>query len=122
MLIGRATAGLALFLTSLVLSAQSFRLDWRIVAATWTADIVRPLLAAAIVFNLPVSYKVARTTVLLAAVPSGFLGILFAVSYRLDSATPGSMVFASRGPSIITTAITIATLPMSPARASRRSS
>ena len=34
-LIGSSAAGVALFLTGLVLSAQSFRLNWRIIAATW---------------------------------------------------------------------------------------
>ena len=46
-LIGSAAAGVALFLTGAILSAQSFRLDWKIVAATVASDIVRPLLAVA---------------------------------------------------------------------------
>jgi malonate transporter len=72
MLIGDAADGVALFLTGLILSAQSFRLDWRIVAATGMADIVRPLLTAAVVFVLPVSAEIAKVAILLAAVPSGF--------------------------------------------------
>lgn len=110
MLIGHAAAGVALFLTGLILSAQPFRLDWRIVAATWAADIVRPLLRAAVVWHLPLAGEVARTAILIAAVPSGFFGILFAVSYRLDSATPGSMVFASTVLSAVTLAIAIVML------------
>jgi len=43
-------------------------------------------------------------------VPSGFFGILFAVNYRLDSATVGSMVTASTVSSIVTMAIAIAVL------------
>lgn len=110
MLIGHAAAGVALFLTGLILSAQPFRPDWRIVAATWTADIVRPLLTAALVYHLPLPMEVARIAILIAALPSGFFGILFAVSYRLDSATPGSMVLASTALSEVTMAIAIATL------------
>ena len=87
MLIGHAAAGVALFLTGLILSAQPFRLDWKVVSATWIADIIRPLLTAAVVFLLPVSTEIAKVAILLAAVPSGFFGILFAVNYRLDSAT-----------------------------------
>jgi malonate transporter len=109
-LIGQAAAGLALFLTGLILSAQSFQLDWKVVGATGVADILRPLLTAAIVLVLPVPAQVATVAILLAAVPSGFFGILFAVSYRLDSATAGSMVIASTGFSIISMAITIALL------------
>src|ERR1043165_5261187 len=44
-LIGNAAAGVALFLTGLILSAQSFKLDWKVVAATAASDIIRPLLA-----------------------------------------------------------------------------
>jgi len=109
-LIGHAAAGVALFLTGLILSAQAFRLNWRVVGATGVADIVRPLLTAAVVLVFPVSAELAKVAVLLAAVPAGFFGILFAVSYRLDSATTGSMVFASTGFSIVTMAIAIAVL------------
>ena len=109
-LIGIAAAGVALFLTGLVLSAQSFRLDWKVVAATAASDVIRPLLAVAVVWLFPISSEAAKTAILLAAVPSGFFGILFAVNYRLDSETAGSMVIASTGFSIATMAIAIAVL------------
>ncbi|MBB4370477.1 malonate transporter [Bradyrhizobium sp. cir1] len=109
-LIGSAAAGVALFLTGLVLSAQSLRIDWRVIAATGAADILRPLLAVATVYGFHLGPDVAKTAILLAALPSGFFGILFAVNYRLDSGTVGSMVIASTGFSIVTLAIAIATL------------
>ncbi|MDM0015227.1 AEC family transporter [Variovorax sp. J22P168] len=109
-LIAHASAGVALFLTGLILSAQSFRLNWKIVAATGMADIIRPLATAAVVFILPVPSEMAKVAILLSAVPSGFFGILFAVNYRLDSAITGSMVIASTVFSIITMAIAIAVL------------
>jgi malonate transporter len=108
--IGQAAAGVALFLTGLMLSGQSFQLDWKVVGATTLADIVRPLLTAAVVFLLPVPDEVARTAILFAAVPAGFFGILFAVSYRLDSATVGSMVIASTLVSVATMGVAIAVL------------
>jgi malonate transporter len=110
LLIGAAAPGVALFLTGLILSSQSFRLGWKIVGATAMADIIRPLLAAAVAFSLPIPAETARIVVLLAAAPSGFFGILFAVSYRLDSAAEGSMVTASTVFSIATMAIAIAVL------------
>ena len=110
LLIGHAAPGVALFLTGLILSAQPFRLDWRIIRATAVADIVRPLLAAAVVFSLPIPAETARIAVLLAAVPSGFFGILFAVNYKLNSAAAGSMVTASTIVSIVTMAIAIVVL------------
>jgi malonate transporter len=108
--IGQAAAGVALFLTGLILSAQSFRVDWKVVGATALADIGRPLLTVAVVFLLPVQADIARTAILFAVVPAGFFGILFAVSYRLDSATVGSMVIGSTIVSIATMAIAIAVL------------
>lgn len=110
LLIGNSAAGVALFLTGLILSAQSFRLDWKIAGAAGMADIVRPLVTAAVVFALPIPPEVARIAVLLSAVPSGFFGILFAVNYRLDPAAMGSMVIASTGASVATMAIAIAVL------------
>lgn len=109
-LIGNAAAGVALFLTGLILSAQSFRLDWKVVAATAAADVVRPLLAVAIVHVVPIDPANAKAAILLAAMPSGFFGILFAVNYRLDSAAIGSMVIASTGLSVMILAIAIGML------------
>jgi malonate transporter len=109
-LIGSSAAGVALFLTGAILSAQSFRLDWKIMAATLASDVVRPLLAVAVIRVIPVAPDAAKTAILLAAVPSGFFGILFAVNYRLDSARAGSMVIASTAFSVVTLAIAIAML------------
>jgi malonate transporter len=109
-LIGSSAAGVALFLTGAILSAQSFRLDWKIIAATLASDIVRPLLAVAVIRIIPVAPDAAKTAILLAAVPSGFFGILFAVNYRLDSARAGSMVIASTAFSVVTLAVVIAML------------
>ncbi|MDH2347597.1 AEC family transporter [Bradyrhizobium sp. SSUT77] len=109
-LIGSSAAGVALFLTGAILSAQSFRLDWKITAATVASDIVRPLLAVAVIRAIPVAPDAAKTAILLAAIPSGFFGILFAVNYRLDSARAGSMVIASTAFSVVTLAIAIAML------------
>jgi malonate transporter and related proteins len=109
-LIGEAAPGVALFLTGAVLSSQVFQISWKVISATLLANIVRPLLTAAVVFLLPVSPETAHVAILLAAVPSGFFGILFAVNYRLDSTAAGSMVIASTVLSIITMAIAIAVL------------
>jgi malonate transporter len=109
-LIGQAAPGVALFLTGVVLSSQAFQMNWKVANATLLANIARPLLTAAVVFLLPLSTETAKVAILLAAVPSGFFGILFAVNYRLDSAAAGSMVIASTVSSIITMAIAIAVL------------
>jgi malonate transporter and related proteins len=109
-LIGQAAGGVALFLTGLILSAQPFRLDWKVVCATAASDVMRPLLAAAIVYIFPVSSEIVRGSILLAAVPSGFFGILFAETYQVRSHGMGSTVIASTVFSILTLAITIGIL------------
>jgi len=109
-LIGQTAGGVALFLTGLILSAQSLRLDRQVVAATGTANVVRPLLVAAIVHVLPIPSEIAKVSILLAAAPSGFFGILFGVNYHLGSAEVGSMVIGSAVFSIATLAITIGIL------------
>jgi malonate transporter len=108
--IGQTAGGVALFLTGLVLSAQSLQLDRQVVAATGMADVIRPLLVAAIVHVLPVPSEIAKVSILLAAVPSGFFSILFAENYRVGSAKVGAMVIASTVFSIFTLAITIGIL------------
>jgi malonate transporter and related proteins len=107
-LIGQAAGGVALFLTGLILSAQPFDLDWKVMGATWASDVMRPLLAAAIVYVFPVPSEIARVSILLAAVPSGFFGILFAESYQVRSSEIGSMVIASTMFSSMSLAIIIA--------------
>lgn len=109
-LIGQAAGGVALFLTGLILSAQPFRLDWKIVGATATANVIQPLLVVAIVYAFSVSLDIAKVSILLAALPSGFFGILFGVNYNVNSAAAGSIVIASTVFSIVTLAITIALL------------
>jgi malonate transporter len=107
-LIGQAAGGVALFLTGLILSAQPFRLDWKVVCATAASDVMRPLLAAAIVYIFPVSSEIVKGSILLAAVPSGFFGILFAETYQVRSHGMGSMVIASTVFSTASLAIIIA--------------
>jgi malonate transporter len=109
-LLGQAAGGVALFLTGLILSAQPLRLDWTVAGATVAANIVQPLLVAAAVPFLPISSGIAKLAILLAALPSGFFGILFGVKYAAASAEAGSMVVASTVLSIPTLAIAIAVL------------
>jgi malonate transporter len=109
-LIGQAAGGVALFLTGLILSAQPFRLNWKVAGAIGTANVIRPLLVVAIVSFFPIPADIAKVCILLAALPSGFFGILFGVNYRLPSQEAGSMVIASTAFSIFTLAITIALL------------
>jgi malonate transporter len=109
-LVGYSAPGVALFLTGLILSSQAFKIDWNVISATAVGGVLRPGLTATMVFALPVSGEIAKVAILMAAAPFGFFGILFAVNYRQDSATIGSMVISSTLFSIIPIAIAIAVL------------
>ncbi len=110
LLIGHAAPGVALFLTGVVLSAEAFKLDRKVISATVMSNLVRPILTTGVVLVLSIPWDAAKVAILLAAVPSGFFGILFAVNYRLDSRATGSMVIASTVSSIVTLAIAVAIL------------
>jgi malonate transporter len=94
-LIGIGAGGVALFLTGLILSSQSFRLNRNVASGTVLKNVVHPLLAAALVAALAVSPVVGRQAIILCAVPSGFFGILFGLRYGVVSQDAGSMLIAS---------------------------
>jgi malonate transporter len=108
--IGQAAGGLALFVTGLILSAQRFRLTWNVALATTITNIVQPLLAFAIADLLEAPAAIVKISVLMAALPSGFFGILFGSSYGLVSEESDSMVIASTVTSMLTLALAIAWL------------
>jgi malonate transporter and related proteins len=101
-LIGVAAGGVAAFLTGLVLSSQPFRLDLPVAAATLVGNILRPAVVWGLTFLLPMPPGLAKVAVLLSALPFGFFGVLFGVSYRTRSQEAGSMVIASTIFSVVT--------------------
>jgi malonate transporter and related proteins len=109
-LIGQAAGGMALFVTGLILSAQQFRLRWNVVLATVTTNILQPLIAFGIASLLTAPREITQVAVLMAALPSGFFGILFGSSYGHSSEDAGSAVIASTLASMFTLAVAIAWL------------
>jgi malonate transporter len=110
LLIGQAAGGAALFLTGLILSAQPFRLDRKVVIATTVINVIQPLLVAAIVYVFAAPLNIAKPAILLAALPSGFFGILFGANYKVVSTEAGSIIIASTAVSVVTLAVAIAVL------------
>lgn len=109
-LIGQAAGGMALFVTGLILSAQQFRLRWNVALATVTTNILQPLLAWGIASLLTAPKEITHVAVLMAALPSGFFGILFGANYGRTSEDAGSAVIASTLASMFTLAMAIAWL------------
>ncbi len=101
-LIGATAAGLACFVTGLVLSAQSLHLDVNVGVGVLMKNIVLPLVAYLITLALGMSGEIAREAILLAAVPTGFFGILFGLNYGVRSQAIGSTVTLSSLLSVIT--------------------
>jgi malonate transporter and related proteins len=106
-LIGQCTAGVALFLTGLVLSAQPFRLEANAITGVVLKNIVQVALMFALVRALGVPAPAARQGVLLAAVPAGFFGIVFGARYGVASIEASSTLVASTFFSIVTLSFVI---------------
>jgi len=107
-LIGVSAGGIALFLTGLVLSSQPFKMSGTVVAGTLVANVVQPALVWGLTILLAIPTDEARIAILLAAMPSGFFGILFGINYKTQSETVGSIVIASTVLSLVTVGATIA--------------
>jgi malonate transporter and related proteins len=110
--LGALTSGLTLFLTGLVLSAQRIIPNGNVVTTTLITDVVRPVLAIAVVELFHVSRPMAPELVLLMAFPSGFFGLLLALNHGVDSRLSSATVFYSTLLSIGTLSVVILLLPV----------
>ncbi|MGH9593662.1 MAG: AEC family transporter, partial [Bryobacteraceae bacterium] len=106
-LIGQCTAGVALFLTGLILSAQPFRLEGNAVSGVILKNIVQVAIMYLFVVLLRVPAPAARQGVLLAAVPAGFFGTVFGARYGVASIEASSTLIASTLFSVITLSLVI---------------
>jgi malonate transporter len=103
-LIGQAGAGVALFLTGVILSSQSVVLNSNVLSGALLKNVVHPLFVVVGILLIPVSRDAGRIAVLLAALPSGFFGVLFGLRYGLESHDAGSTLILSSVLSVITLA------------------
>ena len=101
-LIGQAAAGVAAFLTGLILSSQRVLLSRNVIGGSLLKNVIQPLLAAGLIMLLPVSDITHRAVILLAAVPCGFFGVLFGLRYGVESQEVGSTLIASSVLSVAT--------------------
>jgi malonate transporter and related proteins len=106
-LMGEVAGGAALFLTGLILSAQRLRLGPSASIQTVAANIVHPLLAAALAWLFAVSPLTAREAIVLSALPTGFFGILFGLRFGISSEVVGTTLIASTVLSALTLAAAI---------------
>lgn len=110
-MMGLAVGGVALFVTGLLVSAQPFQLDRHVLISGLLKNVVHPVLVYLLALWLAIPREVTQALVLLAAIPSGFFGILFGVSLRLPYALSGATLLCSTVLGIPTLVLTIALLP-----------
>jgi malonate transporter len=92
---GNATAGAALFLTGLIVSAQRFRLDGRVIAAIAAKNLLQPALCLGIAWMIGLSAVETRYAVLIAAIPCGFFGLVFGKGFNSSPLTASSSLIFS---------------------------
>jgi auxin efflux carrier (AEC) len=110
-LIGQSTAGLALFLTGLILSAQPFRMDKNALLGVLLKNCFQPALMFVIVASLGISGTMGREAVVLCALPAGFFGTVFGARYGVASIEASSTLIASTFFAIITLSLLILLTP-----------
>jgi predicted permease len=101
---GNATAGTALFLTGLIVSAQPFRLDGRVIAAMMAKNLVQPALCLGLAWLIGLSAVETRYAVLIAAIPCGFFGLVFGKGFNSSPLTASSSLIFSYAAGIATLA------------------
>jgi malonate transporter and related proteins len=94
-LMGEVSGGAALFLTGLILSAQNMYVGADVAIQTLLSDVLRPLIAAGLVWFFAVSPLTAREAILLSALPAGFFGVLFGLRFGVSSDVVGTTLIAS---------------------------
>jgi malonate transporter and related proteins len=107
MVIGVGAGGLALFLTGLILSSQSLKLNGSVTTGTLLKNVLQPLLAAALGTALAAPPLIGREAIMLTALPAGFFGILFGLRHGVVPVEVGSTLIASTILSAVTMAAAI---------------
>ncbi len=105
--IGTAAGGMGLLVTGLVLSESKFRLTLNTAFGVVVSNIAQPLLAFFICRAVNAPAEITELSVIMAALPSGFFGILFGNSYDRISSEANSTIIASTIFSTLTLAAAI---------------
>jgi malonate transporter len=106
--IGVAAGGMGLLVTGVVLSQSRFNLTLNTAFGVCISNIAQALLAFLICRAVNASTDITRLAVIMAALPSGFFGILFGNSYDRLSGEANSTIIASTLFSALTLAVAIA--------------
>lgn len=94
-IMGNATAGAALFLTGLIVSAQPFRLNGRVIGAVVAKNLLQPAVCFGIAWIAGLSVVEMKQAVLIAAIPCGFFGLVFGKGFNSTPLTASSSLIFS---------------------------
>jgi predicted permease len=92
---GTATAGAALFLTGLIVSAQKFEISGQSILAVLGKNIVQPALALALSMAMALPLDQLRAVVMISAIPCGFFGLVFGKGFGSSPAIASSSLILS---------------------------
>ena len=106
-LLGQASAGLALFVTGLVLSSKALNLNANVVIGVLLKTVIHPLLVFGLAILLGLKEPEMHEAILLAAIPAGFFGVLFGLDYGVTSEDANSTLAISSLAGILTLAVAI---------------
>jgi len=101
-LMGETAGGAGLFLTGLIVSAQSLKIDLNVALQAGLANFTHPILVAGLAWLFALAPLAAREAIVLSALPVGFFGILFGLRFKLSSAAAGTTLIASTVLSAVT--------------------
>jgi malonate transporter and related proteins len=104
MIFATATAGSALFLTGLVVSAQRFEFSWAVGWSVMAKTLLQPALCLCVAYWLALPLEQTRYVVLVSAIPCGFFGVVFGKSFDVTPAVASSSLMASTLLGIVTLA------------------
>jgi malonate transporter len=97
-----ATAGLGLFLTGLMLSAQTFKIEFNVTFGLVVKNILQPLLVFGLVTAFALPNPIAAQAVLLTAIPAGFFGLVFGAHNGLRPPVSGATLIMSSLSALLT--------------------
>jgi len=102
-----ATAGIGLFLTGLMLSAQAIRISADVVFGVAVKNVIQPLMVYGLALAIGMSAMSSIQAALLMAIPGGFFGLVFGASNGVRTPVAGATLLASSVAGIVTLSVAI---------------
>lgn len=102
-----ATAGIGLFLTGLMLSAQPIRIESNVILGTVLKNLIQPAIVWVLAVLIGLSPTVKAEAILLTAIPAGFFGLVFGASASVRPAVSGATLVVSSVFGILTLSLVI---------------